>query len=50
VLSLRSPLYCGSKLTGYVPTAFYDDYRNMTLPAAVTISAAAVSMASLVKS
>lgn len=40
---LLSPLYCGSKLTGYVPTAFYDDYRNMTLPAAVTISAAAVN-------
>ena len=40
---LLSPLFCGSKLTGYVPTTFYDDYRNMTLPAAVTISAAAVN-------
>ncbi|MCC6461889.1 MAG: hypothetical protein IT260_15545 [Saprospiraceae bacterium] len=40
---LLSPLFCGSKLTGYVPTSFYDDYRSMTLPAAVTISAAAVN-------
>lgn len=40
---LLSPLFCGSKLSGYVPTTFYDDYRNMTLPAAVTISAAAVN-------
>ncbi|MBK9338342.1 MAG: hypothetical protein IPM98_18090 [Lewinellaceae bacterium] len=40
---LLSPLYCGSKLTGYVPTNHYDDYRSMTLPAAVTISAAAVN-------
>lgn len=40
---LLSPLYCGSKLTGYRPTNFYDDYRNLTLPAAVTISAAAVN-------
>lgn len=40
---LLSPLYCGSKLTGYVPTDHYDDYRAMTLPAAVTISAAAVN-------
>ncbi len=40
---LLSPMFCGSKLTGYVPTDYYDDYRNMTLPAAVTISAAAVN-------
>ncbi|MBL7774381.1 MAG: hypothetical protein JNK89_00170 [Saprospiraceae bacterium] len=40
---LLSPLHCGSKLTGYRPTTFYDDYRNLTLPAAVTISAAAVN-------
>lgn len=40
---LLSPLYCGAKLTGYVPTGFFDDYRNMTLPAAVTISAAAAN-------
>lgn len=40
---LLSPLYCGSKLTRYVPSDRYADYRNMTLPAAVTISAAAVN-------
>lgn len=40
---LLSPLYCGSKLTSYVPTDHYVDYRRMTLPAAVTISAAAVN-------
>lgn len=40
---LLSPLHCGSKLTCYVPTDRYTDYRNMTLPAAVTISAAAVN-------
>jgi len=40
---LLSPLYCGSKLTGYVATDHYDDYRTLTLPAAVTISAAAVN-------
>lgn len=40
---LLSPLYCGAKLTGYVPTDYFDDYRNMTLPAAVTISAAAAN-------
>jgi len=40
---LLSPLFCGSKLTGYVRTSYYDDYRSMTLPAAVTISAAAVN-------
>lgn len=40
---LLSPLYCGSKLVGYVPTDRYWDYQKMTLPAAVTISAAAVN-------
>jgi hypothetical protein len=40
---LLSPLYCGSKLTGYVSTKQYWDYQRMTLPAAVTISAAAVN-------
>ena len=40
---LLSPLYCGSKLTEYVPTNSYTDYAGMTLPAAVTISAAAVN-------
>jgi hypothetical protein len=40
---LLSPLFCGSKLVGYVPTDRYWDYRQMTLPAAVTISAAAVN-------
>jgi hypothetical protein len=40
---LLSPLHCGSKLVGYVPTNRYFDYERMTLPAAVTISAAAVN-------
>lgn len=40
---LLSPLYCGAKLVGYVPTAETIGYRQMTLPAAVTISAAAVN-------
>ena len=40
---LLSPLFCGSKLTNYVPTAYTRNYKNMTLPAAVTISAAAVN-------
>lgn len=40
---LLSPMYCGSKLVGYVPTNRYWDYQKMTLPAAVTISAAAVN-------
>lgn len=40
---LLSPLFCGSKLTAYVPTSAYWDYRKMTMPAAVTISAAAVN-------
>lgn len=40
---LLSPFHCGSKLVGYVPTDRYVDYQRMTLPAAVTISAAAVN-------
>ncbi len=40
---LLSPLYCGAKLVGYVPTADTIGYRQMTLPAAITISAAAVN-------
>lgn len=40
---LLSPLYCGAKLVGYVPTAETIGYRQMTLPAAITISAAAVN-------
>lgn len=40
---LLSPLYCGAKLTGYVNTTLAPDYRKMTLPAATTISAAAVN-------
>jgi hypothetical protein len=38
-----SPLHSGSKLTGYVKNDQYYDYAQMTLPAAVTISAAAVN-------
>ncbi len=40
---LLSPLYCGAKLTKYVATKEVSDYRQMTLPAATTISAAAVN-------
>lgn len=40
---LLSPFYCGSKIVGYVPTDRYFDYQRMTLPAAITISAAAVN-------
>lgn len=40
---LLSPLYCGAKLVGYVPTKTANGYRQMTLPAAATISAAAVN-------
>lgn len=40
---LLSPFFCGSKLVNYVPTERYWDYQRMTLPAAVTISAAAVN-------
>lgn len=40
---LLSPLYSGAKLTGYVKTGDNYGYQTMTLPAAVTISAAAVN-------
>jgi hypothetical protein len=40
---LLSPFFCGSKLVGYVRTNRYWDYQRMTLPAAITISAAAVN-------
>ena len=40
---LLSPKFCGSKLTGYVRTEKPHGYDNMTFPAAVTISAAAVN-------
>lgn len=40
---LLSPLFSGSKLTNYVRNIHYRDYANMTLPAATTISAAAVN-------
>lgn len=41
---LLSPLYCGSKLSKYAATAkSFNDFRYMTLPAATTISAAAVN-------
>jgi hypothetical protein len=40
---LISPLYFGSKLLKYVPANRYSDYEEMTLPAAVAISAAAVN-------
>ncbi|HFA48918.1 MAG TPA: hypothetical protein ENJ95_07875 [Bacteroidetes bacterium] len=40
---LLSPAFCGSKLSNYVKTADFPGYRYMTLPAALTISAAAVN-------
>lgn len=40
---LLSPLFCGSKLTKYVSTKDTPDYRDITLPAATTVSAAAVN-------
>jgi hypothetical protein len=40
---LLSPLFCGSKLTNYVSTKDTPDYRDITLPAATTVSAAAVN-------
>jgi predicted acylesterase/phospholipase RssA len=40
---LLSPLYCGSKLSNYVKTAEFPGFKHLTLPAAVTISAAAVN-------
>ncbi|MFT4665044.1 MAG: hypothetical protein ACI8YQ_000396 [Polaribacter sp.] len=40
---LLSPLFCGSKLTKYVSTKDTPDYQDITLPAATTVSAAAVN-------
>jgi hypothetical protein len=40
---LLSPLFCGSKLTNYISTKDTPDYRDITLPAATTVSAAAVN-------
>lgn len=40
---LLSPLHCGSKLSRYVRTADFPGYRELTLAAATTISAAAVN-------
>ncbi|MAT53039.1 MAG: hypothetical protein CMN32_01060 [Saprospirales bacterium] len=40
---LLSPMYCGSKLSKYIRTGDTPGYREMTLPAALTISAAAVN-------
>ena len=39
---LLSPLYCGAKVTGYLPTD-RTEYRRMTLATALTISGAAVN-------
>jgi Patatin-like phospholipase len=40
---LLSPLFSGSKLSKYVRTAAFSGYKHITLPAALTISAAAVN-------
>ncbi|MEL6141622.1 MAG: hypothetical protein AAFU67_08385, partial [Bacteroidota bacterium] len=40
---LLSPKYSGAKLVGYVPTGFTKGYVDLTLPAAITISAAAIN-------
>jgi len=40
---LLSPLFCGAKLTNYVSTSEFPGFRQLTLPAATTISAAAVN-------
>ncbi|MBI1224223.1 MAG: hypothetical protein GC192_03210 [Bacteroidetes bacterium] len=40
---LLSPLWCGSKLSKYVHTKEFKGFKHMTLPAALTISAAAVN-------
>ncbi len=40
---LLSPAFCGSKLSGYVKTPDFPGFKDMTLPAALTISAAAVN-------
>ena len=39
---LLSPYYCGSKLTGFIPTS-ESEYKGMTLATAVTISGAALN-------
>ncbi len=40
---LLSPLFCGSKLSKYVKTDEFPGYSRLTLPTALTISAAAVN-------
>ena len=40
---LLSPLFCGSKLSDYVKTADFPGFKHLTLPASLTISAAAVN-------
>lgn len=40
---LLSPKYSGSKLVGYVKTANIRGYEDLTLPSAITISAAAIN-------
>jgi hypothetical protein len=40
---LLSPKYCGAKLTEYVDTASFPGFNVMSLPAATTISAAALN-------
>lgn len=40
---LLSPLFCGSKLSQFVKTAEFPGFKHLTLPAALTISAAAVN-------
>jgi hypothetical protein len=40
---LLSPKYCGAKLTEYVDTATFPGFNAMSLPAATTISAAALN-------
>lgn len=40
---LLSPTFCGSKLSRFIRTAEFPGYTHMTLPAALTISAAAVN-------
>lgn len=40
---LLSPQFCGSKLVNYIPTASSRGYQDLTLPSAITISAAAVN-------
>jgi len=40
---LLSPVFSGAKLSNYVKTAEFPGFKHMTLPAALTISAAAVN-------